>query len=143
MEQLEVANEKLNNQLLEAQLDRVITSSIEMCICFISNTVPSREIWLTTTGRAISTELDSVEDFFEQRGKFLPLIYSLIGKTVESVNVDDTGKLSLKVGDSTIFISSDEESLEEVWSVTPDGYSPYQEYEWFVTYTDSEELLVK
>ena len=43
--------------------------------------------------------------------------YISMGKIVESVSVNETGKLSLKLGGATIFIYSDEDNLEEVWSV--------------------------
>ncbi|UTP72645.1 hypothetical protein NLG07_11795 [Alteromonas sp. LMIT006] len=140
---IESANKKLTALLLGAQLDRIVISSIELNMCFISETIPRTEIWLTTSGRVSSSNLLTEEDFFEQRGKSLSLIYSLIGSTIASINVIEEGQLSFELNDLTIYILPDEDSSEEVWSVTPDSYSPYQDYEWFVTFTDSHELLVK
>ncbi|WP_016955451.1 hypothetical protein [Catenovulum agarivorans] len=140
---IESANKKLNAQLVGAQLDKIAVSSIEFSMCFMTKSMPIREIWVTTSGRAASSSQEEREDFFEQRGAFLSLAYSLIGNSISKIGTNEEGCLSITIGKERIVISPDEECFEEIWSVTPDNHSPYQEYDWFVTYTDDNELLTK
>ncbi|MDU0353609.1 hypothetical protein RS130_06415 [Paraglaciecola aquimarina] len=65
------------------------------------------------------------------------------GNSIKQVEVNEQGQLSVVLGHQSITVLSDEENLEEIWSVTPDDYSQFKEYEWFVTYTDNNALLTK
>lgn len=142
--QLDLANRKLNEHLLNSQLDRLIVSSVELRLCFLIEALPKREIWVTVTGAAsIDEDVESRSDFFVQRSRFISQVYLLIGKIISDVEVNEYGQLKILINSSTLIIEPDNESFEEVWSVTPDSSLQFGEYDWFVTYTDERELLVK
>lgn len=55
----------------------------------------------------------------------------------QSVEVHKDGRLLLSVGQQNLVVELDDESFEEVWSITPDNSSQFAELDWYVTYTDS------
>ena len=141
---LALANKRANDHLLKCQLDRLIVSSIELRLCFLTESIPKKEIWLTVSGAAwVDDQSEKEGNFFLQRGRFLSQIYMLMGEGVTSVEVHKDGQLSLSVGQQNLVVEPDEESFEEVWSITPDNSSQFAEFDWYVTYTDSRELHVK
>lgn len=141
---LDLANKRVNDHLLKCQLDRFIVSSIELRLCFLTAAIPKKEIWITISGAAwIDDGNERDRNFFAQRGKFLSQIYMLMGESISNIEVRNSGQLFILIGKQKLVIEPDDESFEEVWSVTPDNSSQFGEFDWFVTYTDNNELLVK
>lgn len=141
---LSLANEKLSGALNDCQLDRLIASSVELRLCFITKTLPKREIWLTLSGVAFfDDDVETRSDFFEQRSRFLSQVYLSIGSRVSDVVVTQNGQLKISINGKRFAIKADSENCEEVWSVTPDSSAQYSEFDWFVAYSEDDELLVK
>ncbi|KOO59969.1 hypothetical protein WH43_01200 [Rheinheimera sp. KL1] len=141
---LNLANKRLNDHILKCQLDRLIVSSIELRLCFLTESIPKKEVWLTVSGAAwVDDKSEREANFFLQRGKFLSQVYMLMGERIIDVELHKDGQLLISIGQQKLVVEPDDESFEEVWSVTPESGSQFAEFDWFVTYTDNHELLVK
>lgn len=130
----------LASKLISAQLDSFHVHSVELQLHFLGDSPDGlQSYWLCMTGDISLTE---GEDVYHDRAEVIANLYALIGQRITSVKIEDGNVLSLCCDSKVITTGMDDDSLEVVWSLTPESPDPYADHSWSVTLTDESELVM-
>jgi len=130
----------LAGKLVGAQLDSFRVHSLELQLNFLGESVDGlQSYWLCMTG---DVRLSDGESVYHDRAQVIAGLYALIGQKISAVKIEDESALSLCCEGKVITISTDDESLEVVWSFTPELPDPHVDHSWSVTLTDESELVM-
>ncbi len=130
----------LSNKLIGAQLDNFRVYNLELQLNFISSSnIGLKSYWLCVTGEI---KIICKKNIYSNRSEVIAFLHSIIGQKVESIDIEYGGILSIFYSGTVIKVSMDDESLEVVWSLTPESPNSYVKNNWSVIFTDESDLVM-
>lgn len=127
-------------KMVDARLDSFRVYSLELQLNFLGETSKGlQSYWLCTTG---NVSFFDGGDIYRDRADVVANLYHLLGQKITAVKIEAGGALLLYCDGKVVTARTDEESLEVVWSLTPESPDPNAEHGWSVTLTDNSELIL-
>jgi hypothetical protein len=147
---MEDASKAISQLLVGASLDSFRVFSTILLIGFYRSDnglgLPS-EVWLSCSGKIIvnakedhGLNLKQEENFFLQRVSAIGKLFEIIGSSVEATKIGPLGSLSIEMDGVEIRCESDDENLEEIWSVMSDSPDTSEEHRWYIALDDAGKI---
>lgn len=128
----------LSEKLHGAQLDTFRVSSLVLDLAFLARTDAGlQERWLSLS---CDVSLSLGDRVLRQRADVVGGLYELIGQKVQTIEIGQPGRLSIRLGDAVLTTQTDSDPLEVIWSVTPENPNIWDDHVWSVSYTDDLNL---